>query len=572
MRALLTLLLIVCVQTVRADPTEVELLDALKKRAPDKFVALRQNEKADAPIVGLFGDLADAPADGKQMHGVRDFVQTYGSLLGYPAGGWPAEFSVPDFISPTGGSLSLVFVPNKDGKIWPGGAVGFHFDRDKKLVAVTSRYKKMGAVGAGNLDAAAAVQKALESLRQKHTVELSSDGVLWQFLGEADDGSLKPLYRVEVVVGEGGVPVQVLLDASGTVLCTRAGGHRFDADGLAYDGYPVTADNLREPMKRLDDVLSGRKHYPLVGEVFRAKSSAYNKARSTNGHFEFPTSFVMTFDSGTKRRLSHPRYLETSMYFHLMQAYDKAMALGAKELDVPFEDGSTAKPVITFDPWTRPDDMDRGSTVDNAYYKHADKGMHFAWYNPSYEFRQAAADPSVIYHEYGHAVHYRLNPFWTGVTFTPQELGDSGAIGEGFADYFSMLVSGGSSTAEIFLGSKDARHASLTPDYCHLVPIYDSADVECNVEKGGTTEIHPAGQLFSGLAMRLTQSGKEQLGKDEAESATRVFEAMRITFPTTFRQWALSVMAVQMRSGDATKLPALVALWREAGLFKECGK
>lgn len=563
------LLLVVWHRTAVAAPTETELLDALKARAPDAFFVARQNEKADAPIVALFGNLGDAVAAKKETEAAGTFVQTYGSLLGYPAGSMPIELHNLITVANTAGS-SLVYIPFKDETMWAGGTVGFHFDRDRKLVGVTGRYRKMGAIQARNVDALAAIEKGLASIREKYSIELASDGVLYEFLGETNEGALQPLYRVDVVVGELSVPYQILVGPTGEVLCRRRGGSALDAEGLVFDGYPVTQDQLRVPLRRLSDQLAGRKHYPLTGEVFATQSSAYNRARSTKGRFDFPTSFVMTFDSGTKRRLSHPRYLETSMYYHLMLAYDQAIKMGARELDQPFEEGSTTKPRLTFDPWARPDPAN-SSTVDNAYYSHADKGMHFSWYNPSYGFRQPAADPSVIYHEYGHAVMYRLNSLWSGLSYTPEERGDSGAIGEGFADYFAMLVSGGSSMAEIFFGSKDARHASLSPDYCQLVPIYDPDDEVCYSDHG-KTRIHPAGQLFSGLAMRLTQSGGTQLGRDETESATRVFEAIRIALPTTFRQFALSVMAVEARAGDAAKLPALMALWREAGLFKECGK
>ena len=42
-------------------------------------------------------------------------------------------------------------------------------------------------------------------------------------------------------------------------------------------------------------------------------------------------------------------------------------------------------------------------------------------------------DADVILHEYGHALHYSINEDWFG--------GDTGAIGEGFSDYWAQSYS-----------------------------------------------------------------------------------------------------------------------------------
>lgn len=566
-----TILCLALVSSVFAQtkPDEPTMLEELKKRAPDTFFVVRQDERADAPIQAVFGDLADPPAAGEkaEMPMVR-FMVRYRALLGFPDADPIGDLSEVLIRSSNGAGRTQVWLPEKDGFYWPGGSVSFHYDKDGRLVGVVGRYKAMGAVAGGSASIPSVIEKAIEEasrLKGGQKVALSSDGTIMQLLAEQADGSLKKIYRIELIVGEDETAVKAILAADGSVICIGRGGHSFDAAGKGYDGYPVVVDQVEHRLPRLDDAVAGFKHPPLQGEVFVARSSAYYKAKGTKGRFDFPKDFVYTFDSGTKRRLSHPRYLETSMYAHLMQAYEFAKKAGVNELDEPFEKGSTEKPILTFDPWSRPNVKD--GVKNNAVYRDSDHSMRFAWYNPVWDFRQTAADASVIYHEYGHAVHYRLNPYWVW-NYTPEERGDSGAIGEGFGDYFSMLVSGGSTVMEVLAGSAEVRKGRLDPNYCQILPIYDDADEECKVD--GTTEIHPAGQLFSGLAMRLTQSGPEQLGKDEVESAARVFEAVRLCLPTTFRRFALAVMAVQMRHGDAAKLPKLMALWQEAGLFKKC--
>lgn len=51
-------------------------------------------------------------------------------------------------------------------------------------------------------------------------------------------------------------------------------------------------------------------------------------------------------------------------------------------------------------------------------------------------------DADVILHEYGHAINYSINPSWTG--------GDTGAIGEGFGDYWAGSYSYGTPNGPIF--------------------------------------------------------------------------------------------------------------------------
>lgn len=551
--------------------TEAELLEELRKRAPDKFLVVRQfHDKADSPIVAIYGDLVDASGR-QELPIAREFVEKHGSLLGFPAGGIPAELEAYPVGAGTGSSGILV--PKKDDRWWWNGTVGFHFNKDRTLVAVTGRYKKMGRVEAGNLDAIKALRLALAELREKQDVSIVEDGIVYQYLGEADDGSLRALYELELVVGDDETPKKVLVGHDGKVLCIRPGGSTFDADGLVLDGYPTVKHSVRKPIVKLRDELKDRRRWPLAGDSFIAKSSAHYKALSTKGHFDFPETFMFTFDSGTKKKLLHPRYLETSLYHHLMKAHDEAVKMGATEVDDPFSKDSTEKAVLVFDPWKRPDyseDKDGGMTVDNAYFSPGEKGLFFPWYNRGLGFRHGAADLSVVYHEYGHYVHMRLNPF-RNLTHTPEDLGDAGAISEGFADFFSMQVSGDRTVMSLFVPDRK-RTPSLEKNYCDMAPIYDGFDTEC-LPAPGKTEIHPAGQLFSGLAMALVEDASVQLRTDKADSVKRVFDAVRIMFPSTFRNFALSVMAVQARHDDQVKLPKLMELWKKAGLFrdfKEC--
>lgn len=564
MRPLLLLLLLT--SSVWADPAADALLEELRRRAPDKLFVMRENEDPASPIVALYGDLADPDPDARKS--VDTWLAKFGPVLGYPAAKLPSELMLDVFQS-AGPGRSTLFMPYKDKHIWTGGTVGFHFDKDHRMVAATNRYRPMGRIGAFNFSAVLAVMAALGELQKKAEIHLNGDGKVYRFLSEQDDGSLKPVYKVEVTAGAQRVPYTILVGAGGEVLCRKLGGDRFDAAGKTHDGYPVSVDGLDHVLPKLRDAMKPNKYWTLDGDHFISKTTSFFPAISKKGRFDFPSHFEIDFQ-GKKKKFNDARYLETSMYYHLMYAHDQARDMGATEVDRPWEEGKTDLPLLSYNAWQQPDFFEEGSpTIDNAYYSAAEKGLFFGWWQPGQDFRHPAADPSVIYHEYGHYVLDRLNGYYR-FSDTPQEIGDTGAISEGFADFFAAQLAGGSTTAEIYM-EKERRSPSLTPDYCNLVPIYDGSDGECDSDKG-KTEIHDAGNLFSGLALRLVQPGPAQLGRNEKESVSRIFEAMRNAVPCTFRTFALSVMAVEMRHGDHAKLPRLVELFREAGLFKTCGR
>jgi subtilisin-like proprotein convertase family protein len=65
---------------------------------------------------------------------------------------------------------------------------------------------------------------------------------------------------------------------------------------------------------------------------------------------------------------------------------------------------------------------------DNSYYQPSTNRLSFG-----HGCVDDNEDADVILHEYGHAIHFGINPSWGG--------GDSGAIGEGFGDYWAASYS-----------------------------------------------------------------------------------------------------------------------------------
>lgn len=82
-------------------------------------------------------------------------------------------------------------------------------------------------------------------------------------------------------------------------------------------------------------------------------------------------------------------------------------------------------------------DADAANGDDNSYFNPIDNRLAFGHGGvPDNE------DADVIIHEYGHAIHMDINPQWGG--------GDTGAIGEGFGDYWAASYSLGKTNGATF--------------------------------------------------------------------------------------------------------------------------
>ncbi len=103
---------------------------------------------------------------------------------------------------------------------------------------------------------------------------------------------------------------------------------------------------------------------------------------------------------------------DTNVYFHLDQNQRYMQAMGF----------TGTKSIIN-----RPLDVDTDGV-------NGDDNSHYSGGSPDYlAFGHGCVndseDADVILHEYGHAIHHNINPNWSG--------GDTGAMGEGFGDYWA---------------------------------------------------------------------------------------------------------------------------------------
>lgn len=97
------------------------------------------------------------------------------------------------------------------------------------------------------------------------------------------------------------------------------------------------------------------------------------------------------------------------VYFHIDQTQRYIQSLGFTHAT-----GIVERPIVT--------DSDGVNGQDNSYFS----GGRLAFGHGCVDDSE---DADVVLHEYGHAIHYSINPSWGG--------GDCGAIGEGFGDYWA---------------------------------------------------------------------------------------------------------------------------------------
>ena len=185
---------------------------------------------------------------------------------------------------------------------------------------------------------------------------------------------------------------------------------------------------------------------------------------------------------------------------------------------------------------------------DNAFYGPADNTLCLG-YDTQYDQVKFAQDPTVIYHEMGHALtHLMLNMrnFMDTSIKTETDLGylffdEAGSIGEGLADYFSFMMTErphfGEWALGRFLGASRAlseedplhdRRFSTAPDRRFSYPgylLYNPNQPELKVE-----DTHYAGQIISHYLTALTNDFKSYCQMNTYDAVSSVLHILFETF------------------------------------------
>jgi len=187
-----------------------------------------------------------------------------------------------------------------------------------------------------------------------------------------------------------------------------------DGIGIVFDPDPRTTLNTEaladnSPASAFTDAYIQR---PLQGLELNGGVYRLNGPWITIADWDPPTNAPSTTTDGnwTANR-GNNAFNDATTYYHIhesqvyMQSLGFTGATGIQELSI-----------VT--------DTDGFNGTDNSFFSPGSNRMSFG-----HGCVDDNEDADVILHEYGHAIHYGINSGWGG--------GDSGAIGEGFGDYWA---------------------------------------------------------------------------------------------------------------------------------------
>ncbi|MEW6710404.1 MAG: M36 family metallopeptidase [Candidatus Riflebacteria bacterium] len=166
----------------------------------------------------------------------------------------------------------------------------------------------------------------------------------------------------------------------------------FSGKGSAYKTHPLAGE---PEIVELPHLVAGN----LCGRYADIHNDECERARSDEATYVYPTHNL--------------HFNESNMYYLVNRVHDFYMGFGFNNFEKPM------KAVVRFD-----------VLYDNAFFSVLENAMYFG---DGYKFNDLAREDSVAYHEYAHAVRHHIVRL--------RYEGESGAIDEGQADYFSASLS-----------------------------------------------------------------------------------------------------------------------------------
>lgn len=191
---------------------------------------------------------------------------------------------------------------------------------------------------------------------------------------------------------------------------------RANGTALLFDPDPITAlQNLEltinSPLEAFDAAYVERplRDIALTNGVY-SLNGPWVTIEDKEDPFTAPST---TIDGNWRAKRNETAFLDAMAYFHLDQSQRYIQSLGFKD-----ESGIQFAPISV--------DAQGAMGVHNAFYMQTTNTISFG---AAKDCPAMAEDADVILHEYGHAIHFSINPNWYG--------GDTGAMGEGFSDYWA---------------------------------------------------------------------------------------------------------------------------------------
>jgi hypothetical protein len=188
---------------------------------------------------------------------------------------------------------------------------------------------------------------------------------------------------------------------------------------------------------------------------------------------------------------------------------------------------------------------------DNAAFSPSEFELQIG-YNSSIPSLKYAEDPTVIYHEMGHAfnqilMNMRNVAAYGSAASTPQSnlgiLGydEAGAIGEGVADYFSYYMNGRTHFGEWAFGAfQNASRPMSEADSIHVSGIDQTASGRLSYPQflnynphsptSDVADIHYAGQIISHFMVAVTEDLMSSCSFSQSTATKQVFNILAETF------------------------------------------
>ena len=185
---------------------------------------------------------------------------------------------------------------------------------------------------------------------------------------------------------------------------------------------------------------------------------------------------------------------------------------------------------------------------DNAFFSPATDSLCFG---TDSEFAQVkfVQDPTVIYHEAGHAINkvmLNMRNRVNGITTVSSALGyqsydEAGGIGEGLCDYFSYMMNGRTHFAEWALGRFLNLSRPLTEtDSVHTASVSKESDSRLNYptflnydpnnSEFPIEDVHNAGLIASHFFVAVTEDMQSYCSFDQNKSINAVFHLIAESF------------------------------------------
>jgi hypothetical protein len=233
-------------------------------------------------------------------------------------------------------------------------------------------------------------------------------------------------YRVTLVTEEPAGDWEILVDAFGGQELRREdrfvrhsdGGTRANGTGYVYLNSPLSAARqlygstgfVDGDDQDSDSLSASRRLVQLDSLLYDQGVYSLSGPYCTIADIESPvdSSYDSATPDGFRFTRSQPGFEAVMTYYHISAAYKRLIELG---FSIP------TLTQIQADPHGY-------QGRDNSHYSPSGNWISFGTGGVD-----DAEDADVIWHEYGHAIHYNIDPHWGG--------GECGALGEGYGDYWA---------------------------------------------------------------------------------------------------------------------------------------